>query len=335
MSKGEDNLVAWLTGRTRGDGGSDPHGADPCGGNVPDGVTIGIGDDMALLETGGALLVTADMLMDGVHFNSAVHAPNEIGRKALAASLSDCAAMAVRPRWAMVSVALPEVWSMEQARELFRGIEALARVSDCGIVGGDTNSWSRPLVVDVTVLATPYPDVTPVRRDGALPGDELFVTGRLGGSLRGHHLTFTPRVEEARALGRRLGSNLHAMMDLSDGLSTDAGRMATASGHGLLFDAEAIERVASAAALAASREDGHSPLNHALHDGEDYELLFAAAAGGMERSETNPEKTDSADGRLMECLTRIGVVIEEPGVWLLAADGVRTPLESAGWQHFT
>ncbi len=92
--------------------------------------------------------------------------------------------MAVRPCYAVVSVALPEAWSMAQAQALFLGMEMLAEAFGCSIIGGDTNSWSAPLVVDVTVAARPYDDVAPVRRDGARPGDELWVTGRLGGSLR-------------------------------------------------------------------------------------------------------------------------------------------------------
>jgi len=354
-----------------------------------DGVALDIGDDMALLAPrGGAIAVTADMLMDGVHFDTRVHDPREIGRKALAASLSDCAAMAVRPRWVVVSLALSDAWSMEQAQALFLGIEDLAKAFDCTIIGGDTNSWARPLVVDVTVLAEPYPDVTPVRRDGVVAGDELFVTGRLGGSLHGgshlsgHHLTFTPRVAEAYALARRLGSDLHAMMDLSDGLSIDAARMAQASDCGLIFDTDAIERVVSDAAREMSREDGRSPLDHALHDGEDFELLFAAAAGAMAQQNINlsvhpqnrethrletgateelengateelengateeletgateeletgaTEELETGATEELGC-TRVGIAIDEPGVWLRTADGIRKLLEPAGWRHF-
>ena len=161
MEKSEDNLVAWIAGRFP---------------NVD--LPIGIGDDMAMLPASGSgLLVTSDMLMDGVDFKTKVHAPELIGRKALAVSLSDCAAMAVRPRWAMVSVALPNGWTMEQAQGLYLGIEALAREYECVIVGGDTNSWDHPLVVDVTVLAEPWPGISPVRRTGAKVGDLICITG--------------------------------------------------------------------------------------------------------------------------------------------------------------
>ncbi len=255
-----------------------------------------------------SLLVTVDMLMDGVDFEVGVHPPDLIGRKALAASLSDCAAMAVRPRCALVSVALPADWPLRQAQRLFRGIENLADEFNCVIVGGDTNSWRHPLVVDVIVIGEPFNGVPPVRRDGVRPGDLICVTGRLGGSLYApdsesrpaskhgkqaiaprtrrcwpHHLVFAPRVREARWLAERLGGDLHAMMDLSDGLSTDAHRMATASGCGIEFDARALQTVVSPAAVQASRLDGRSPLDHLLNDGEDFELLFAVSPDALAR----------------------------------------------------
>ena len=217
MEKSEDQLIAWIASRF-------PKADLP----------IGIGDDMAMLpDSAAGYLVTSDMLMDGVDFKSAVHSPELIGRKALAVSLSDCAAMAVCPRYAMVSVALPNAWTMEQAQGLYLGIEALAKEFNCLIVGGDTNSWDHPLVIDVTVLAEQWPEFAPILRTGALVGDLICVTGELGASITGRHITFTPRVREAMWSFERLGTGLHAMMDLSDGLSVDAARMAKASGMGL------------------------------------------------------------------------------------------------------
>lgn len=329
MKKGEDNLVAWLAERFGGKGSGHDPAAGASSGSADRGVVIGIGDDMAWVAGGDSgVLLTADMLMDGVHFDTSVHGPEEIGRKALAVSLSDCAAMAVRPCYVVVSLALPEAWTMAQAQALFLGMEPLAEAFGCTIIGGDTNSWAAPLVVDVTVTARPYEGVAPVRRDGARPGDELWVTGRLGGSLRGHHLTFQPRVVEAHWLAGHLGASLRAMMDLSDGLSTDAGRMATASGCGLELDATALERVASDAAAEASQEDGRSVADHVLNDGEDFELFFAAAPGVMDKLRVD------ADDPALEICSQIGVVVEGPGVWLLAADGSRQRIEPRGWQHF-
>jgi len=339
MSKGEDTLIARIAARVRG-GGAD--------------LALGIGDDMAVLRVGGEdVLVACDMLVDGVHFDASAHTPEQIGRKALAVNLSDCAAMAVRPWAAVVSVALPEGWSMEEAERLFAGMEALAGAYGCRIVGGDTNSWERPLVVDVTVLGRPWEGVAPVRRSGARAGDAVWVTGELGGSLYAgggavaHHLGFEPRVGEARWLAEALGDDLHAMMDLSDGLSTDGGRLGRASGVGIELDGAAVESVASEAARAASASDGRPLLSHVLDDGEDFELLFVTAAdwapaeddagvcvdGGVFK---NPPRSPLSTGGKKEParMTRIGRVVEEAGVWLVETLGGRRVVRSGGWLHF-
>lgn len=344
MRKSENNLIEWIASQFP---------------PVPaDGVLVGIGDDMAMLRADTArILVTADMLMDGVHFDTSQHSLARVGRKVVAASLSDCAAMAVRPKYAVISVALPHSFSMEQAKELFRGMERMASTYDCAIVGGDTNSWPGRLVVDVCMLAEPWEKpsgmetedrsrgsvelegceiVTPIRRDGVQLGDAICVTGTLGGSLSGHHLDFDPRVGEARWLAERLGPSLHAMMDISDGLSTDAPRMAKASGCGMEFDMAAIEAIVSEAAKEASGRDGRSPIDHALHDGEDFELLFtmdAHALSEMPTAESRAKAAPSCESR-PPAWTRIGTAIEEQGVWLRQADGSRAAVSPAGWQHF-
>ncbi len=312
MEKGEDQLIRWLAERQ-------PFGSSE--------VALGIGDDLAMLTlVDGSILVGTDMLLDGVHFDSRVHAPEAIGRKALAVALSDCAAMAVCPCAALLSVALPNSWSMNQARQLHEGAYQLARKYDCAIIGGDTNSWDKPLAIDAVILAQPHENIVPIRRSGARPGDDLFVTGRLGGSILGHHMTFEPRVAEARQLASLLGSRLHALMDLSDGLSTDAGRMADASGCGLVFESAALETVVSNAARQLAREHGRSPLDHALNDGEDFELLLAVE-GGTLSAEANEVLSASTP------FTRVGTVVSSRGVWLADASG-RTPLPPGGWQHF-
>ncbi len=313
MEKGEDQLIRWLAARHRLKSSA---------------VTLGIGDDLAILDIADrSILIGADMLLDGVHFDSRIHPPEAIGRKALAVVLSDCAAMAVRPRAALISVALPHSWSMDQARQLHEGVFSLAEKYDCAIIGGDTNSWDQPLAVDAVILAQPYEHIEPVRRSGARPGDDLFVTGRLGGSIRGHHMTFEPRVAEARQLASLLGTRLHALMDLSDGLSTDAGRMADASGCGLVFESAVLEKTVSDAAIALAEEDGRPPLDHALNDGEDFELLLAGDAGALELEAGNLLSGSVA-------CTRVGKAVPEGGVWLAGADGRRSPLPPGGWQHF-
>jgi len=325
-SKGEDRLTGWIRSRWP-DGGAD--------------LPIGIGDDMAMIRGGtGGILVTSDMLMDGVDFDAAVHAPDRIGRKALAASLSDCAAMAVRPRWAMVSVALPNAWTMTQARELYEGIDRLARQYDVTLIGGDTNSWDKPLVIDVTVIAEPWEvqgsasasRIEPVRRSGMLPGDLLVVSGKLGGSILGRHLDFEPRVLEARLLAEKLGPALHAMMDLSDGFSTDAHRLADASGCGIVCLPQVVESLASEAANELAKKDGRTVLDHVLNDGEDFELLCAVdPAAWSAWSET----VDHAEAGANAGFRMIGSAESGCGVCFLNADGSRTPIEPRGWQHFT
>lgn len=321
MARNEDDFVAWLASRYPSSGA---------------GVRLGIGDDMAILERpDDAVLIASDMLMDGVHFESARHTPEQMGRKALAVNLSDCAAMAVRPRFAVVSVALPETWTLRQAQGLFLGMEPLSERYDCRIVGGDTNCWPGRLVIDVVVLAAPWPGVAPARRDGMRPGDAICVTGRLGGSRRGHHMDFEPRVHEAHDLARTLGNRLHAMMDLSDGLSTDAARLAAASGCGIELDAAALSTVVSEPALSASAGDRTAALEHALDDGEDFELLFAVAATGTGASPMGVEaggSTDSEPGRGV-AYTAVGVAVERAGVWLRGEDSRIAPVPSRGWRH--
>ncbi|HPF39988.1 MAG TPA: AIR synthase related protein [Phycisphaerae bacterium] len=315
MEKSEDNLIEWIANRV---------GA----GRTRDGDIVGIGDDMAILQTNGATILTAaDMLLDGVHFDTRRHSLRQIGRKALAVNLSDCAAMAASPWGALVSVALPADWPMTHAQELFDGIAELAEQFDCRIIGGDTNSWNKPLAIDVTILARPFDGIRPVERRAAQVGDAIYVTGALGGSLASHHLSFVPRVIEAHALAESLGANLHAMMDLSDGLSTDADRMAKASNVGMIFNASSLLAVASDTAKfsAANADD---LIRAVVSDGEDFELLLTTA----------PNITDDAMATITAStgmpITRIGEVVADSGIWLNTKDGRRTPMAPTGWRHF-
>ncbi len=158
---------------------------------------IGPGDDAALVHLPGRqLIATVDMLTDGVDFDLRRDDPRRVGRKALAVNLSDLAAMAARPLAALVAVTLPRVDAATLARELYEGLLPLAEAYQVAIAGGDTNTWDGPLAISVTMLGTPSAS-GPVTRSGARPGDQLLVTGALGGSLLGHHFDFEPRVREA------------------------------------------------------------------------------------------------------------------------------------------
>jgi thiamine-monophosphate kinase len=279
---------------------------------------LGIGDDMALLTgRAGHFLLSSDMLLDGVHFDTRTHPLPRIGRKAVACCLSDCAAMAVRPLAVTVSVALPHDWPMSKAQALYEGVFDIAAEFGVAIAGGDTTRWPHPLAVDLAVVAEPHPRVEPITRAGARVGDCLYVTGPLGGSLLGRHLDFIPRVREARQLAESLGDRLHAMIDISDGLSLDLWRICQASGVGAVLEEPLLEAVVSDAATAMSKRDGRTPLGHVLSDGEDFELLFAAA----DDAPSMPVPT-----------WPIGSVVES-GLSLQRADGVVVGLEPKGYVH--
>ena len=287
---------------------------------TPDGprLEVGIGDDMAILRPpGGALLFSSDMMLDGVHFDVRTDDLETIGRKAVACNLSDCAAMAVRPLAITVSVAWPDSLDLAGAQQVYEGMLKIAREFDVAIAGGDTTGWDKPLAIDVAVIAAPYDGIPPVRRDGAKPGDRLHVTGPLGGSRMGKHLSFTPRVAEARSIAQALGSKLHAMIDISDGLALDLHRLCLASKVGAVLDESLLVRLVSDDARSLSRVDGQPPIAHALCDGEDFELLLAIEGG--------------ADVPGVE-LMPVGEVTKE-GLHWRRSDGVIEKLEPKGYRH--
>lgn len=279
---------------------------------------LGIGDDMAVVATvAGNVLLACDMSLDGVHFDTLQHSYQQIGRKAVARNLSDCAAMAVRPLAVTVGLVMPRKMSESQTVELFDGIHKIAAEFDLAIAGGDTTRWDGKLALDVAILAEAYPGIQPVERGGARSGDRLYVSGPLGGSILGKHLSFRPRVAEAKALAAHLGDRLHAMMDISDGLSLDLWRMCEASGVGAVLDAPMLAAATSAAATELALQDGRSGLDHALSDGEDFELLIAA---------------EGEVACLGVALLPVGIVTES-GLGLKGKDGRTEPLVPRGYIH--
>ncbi len=281
-------------------------------------VVIGPGDDCAVLApTRRATVVTTDMLTEGTDFILAEAGAEAVGAKAMGVNLSDIAAMAAVPTAAVVSLALPDGPDGRSIGEgLFRGLKRMADRYGVPIVGGDTGTWPGGLVVSVTVVGE-VTEKGPVLRGGAKPGDWLFVTGPLGGSIRGRHLTPTPRVAEALALHRFAG--LHALCDISDGLAADLGHILTESRCGAELDAASIPIHPDATAHAAMT--GRPPLDHALGDGEDFELVFAVApADGARLVEASPVP-----------VWRIGACVGD-GLWLRENGGRRT-IERRGWEH--
>lgn len=283
---------------------------------------LGPGDDAALLALAkdNACVVTTDMLMDGVDFQLANCDPRKAGRKALAVNLSDLAAMAARPVGAVISLAIPQGEGESLALQLYEGLTPLAKEFDIAIAGGDTNSWLGPLVISITAIGEVIPGKE-WRRSGAKPGDEILVTGSCGGSILGKHFDFTPRVREALLLAERY--DIHAAMDVSDGLSLDLSRLCEASGCGAVLDLRQIPIAPAAFELECG--DGRLALQHALGDGEDFELILAAAPTvAAELLSTQP---------LGIPLTCIGRFVKEAGLWENAPDGTRQMLTPQGYEH--
>jgi thiamine-monophosphate kinase len=273
------------------------------------GVVIPIGDDLAALQwdPNDLLLVGVDQVLDGVHFDSSIHSPRQIGRKVMNRNLSDCAAMACWPVYAVATVALPKGCGMEYAKELYMGLKDAAAPYRCEIVGGDTGSWDGKLVVTVSILGKSA-GIKPITRNGAHPGDTIYVTGPMGGSILGRHMNFSPRVELARELAKT--GKVHAMIDMSDGLSRDLGHICRESNLGALIHAQRIPLHPDAIEL--SKRSGKPPLEHALHDGEDYELIVVG-------EESLP-------------LSAIGQMQTGEGITLENA-GVQTLLSTKAWEH--
>src|SRR5688572_8693063 len=274
-------------------------------------VRLAAGDDLPILKwpPSDLLLVGVDQVLDGVHFDSSVHSPRAIGRKAMNRNLSDCAAMACLPAAALVSVALPRGRGVKYAKELYLGVKKAGDVFNCPIVGGETGTWDGKLAVTITILGCSVSGRSVTTRSGARPGNAIFVTGPLGGSLLGRHMDFIPCVIQAQEIAEH--GSVTAMIDVSDGLSCDLAHICRQSGVGAVVQASQIPIHDDAIEM---RRDGRSPLEHALHDGEDYELLFTS------------ERTE------MPGAMRIGFITEVQGI-LLETNGKREPLEPKGWEH--
>lgn len=276
------------------------------------GVALGIGDDCAIFRprAGEELLFTTDLLLEDVHFRRANHSPEAVGHKALARGLSDIAAMGGVPRFCLVSLAAPpdRLW----IRRFYRGLLALADAHGTALAGGDL-ARSERIACDIVVCGA-VPRGTALRRDGARAGDEIWVSGRLGGSALGldtgkgkafrRHLRPEPRLCLGAFLRTRLKAT--AAMDLSDGLSLDLHRMCLASG--------------TAASIEAPPAYSGATLAQALHGGEDYELLFTVRPGTRV-----PPAFEGTP------LARIGAMRKGAAGEILLAG---KPLPPAGWDHF-
>jgi thiamine-monophosphate kinase len=325
MPRTEMEFVNWLRARWPG--------------RMP-GLVLGIGDDAALIRVGGGreLILTTDLSIEGVHFLRDLHPPLSVGHRALARGLSDIAAMGGTPRFALISLAVSKSANPGWVEEFYAGVHSLARRNRVPIIGGDTALVSNKSFVDV-VVAGEVPAGTALRRSGARPGDRIFVSGRLGFSALGlrllktrvaatsskqairAHLYPMPRIELGRFLRKKgLAS---ALMDLSDGLSSDLTRLCQASGVGAAVWASKIPKPA---ATGKGKLSPTRALDLALNGGEDYELLFTVP----------PRKLNRIPARFcslpLQCIGEIQRATK--GLSLIEPDGASRPLEPGGWDHF-
>ncbi|GHT28206.1 thiamine-monophosphate kinase [Planctomycetales bacterium] len=287
-----------------------------------------IGDDAAVLmpETMGqyGIIQTIDTLTEGVDFLLSETAPERIGRKALAVNLSDIAAMAAVPFAVLVSIVLPKQNNaVPLAKSLYNGMVPLLEKYNVKIIGGDTNSWDGGLVISITALGK-ITEHGVLRRSGGKAGDILLTTGQLGGSLLKHQFDFEPRVNEALFLNENY--EIHAAIDISDGLSLDVFRMAKESGLGAVLEAEKIPVSDDAATMA--KNDGKTPLQHALSDGEDFELLFSVSETEAARI-LSEQPLREKFGTMVE---RVGYMAEKTGLFL-SQNGKLQPLAAQGFLH--
>ena len=294
----------------------------------------GIGDDCAVvrLRAGHDLLTTTDFSLEGVHFRREWHPAESVGHRCLARGLSDIAAMGGDPTAAFLSLALPPKLPQTWVDRFMKGLLKLAQEFGVPLAGGDTAQSPSGVLADIVVLGS-VPKGTAVLRSGARPGDRIYVTGELGGSAAALNLLFSkrkkkldpkrfpkhffprPRIPQGQVLReKKLAS---AMIDVSDGLSTDLSHICEESKVGAEIWADAIPR--SSIGTPATRVE----LKYALHGGDDYELLFTARPSRRVPSEIA--------GVPLSC---IGEITRSKQMVLVSKDGNRMPLRRQGWEHF-
>jgi thiamine-monophosphate kinase len=303
---------------------------------MPSWVVVGPGDDAAVIEPErGALdVLTTDAQVEGVHFDRRFVPATAIGHRALAVNLSDLAAMGARPRAALLSLVLPDTLDVAELDGILGGLTALAARHRVALIGGNITRSPGPLMIDVTATGSVRPRRI-LRRAGARPGDEVYVTGSVGDAAAGLQQLQTSatatgpcvdryiRPEPRVKAGAMLGSNRAATscIDLSDGLADGVRQLATAGGYGIAIDGDALPITDAARA-----HFGAGALTAALAGGDDYELLFTVRP--TQRGRLRGVRRGLGD----LAITKIGVVTKEPGVVLREASGTRAL--PAGFEHF-
>jgi len=276
-------------------------------------VIRGIGDDTAVVSISSEkyLLLTTDMLLEGVHFTKKIPA-KAIGHKAIATSISDIAAMGGNPQYAVVSLGVPASCSWQFVSGIYQGIKKTAKEFRMTIVGGDTVQSSK-IIINVALVGTVDKNHV-IYRSGARKGDHIFVTGPLGKSLSSRwHYRFVPRITQAQYLVKR--NKPTSMIDISDGLAADLGHILTESRVGAILEESFIPLRANA------------NLNEALYDGEDFELLFTLPALQAQKLQSRVK-----NGYLFYHIGKI--VDRKEGLQIKTAKGVLKKIEVKGYMHF-
>ncbi len=315
------------------------------------GVITGIGDDAAVTELspGMQLLTSTDMLLEDIHFRLKWHDPYRLGRKSLAVSISDIAAMGGIPRWALLSLAIPKDYPLEDLDAFTNGFLSMAAEYGVSLIGGDTCSSKSGLVISVTIMGEQLPQFV-VRRDGARPGDEIWVTGTLGDAAFGLELLEnnklprplgegwgeggvdyiisrlldpTPQTTAGRVLAE--SGLVSAMIDISDGILSDFEHIADLSGVGGIIHLNALPYSESFRTMAEKLP--MFPFNMLLSGGEDYQLAFTAHAGNREKISNIMKKSGIP-------ASPVGIVTSLPGVTVLRPDGTPYLLQKHGFNHF-
>lgn len=303
--------------------------------------SVGAGDDAAVirLPPGYEVVVTTDLIAEGVHFLPRIHPPDAIGFKAVMRGASDLAAMAATPIAVFLSVCLRRNTLQHWLEDFLAGVRRACRRVGLTVGGGDTTLGGHSFFVDVTVLGQ-VKQGKAILRSGAKPGDELYVSGQLGRAALGLEMLRHGASPQNKRLRKELRRHLYpqarcrlalelarlglptAMIDLSDGLSTDLGHLCRASDVGALVESAALPRPKLPLVPGARHLDA---VQLALHGGEDYELLFTVP---NRRRAHVPKRLAGVD------LTRIGRITRERGLYLVRADGHREALPLLGWDHF-
>lgn len=286
-------------------------------------IIVGPGDDCAVIQSpsGDRSLLTVDQLVEGRHFESGTDL-DLIARKAIARSVSDIAAMGGIPSWSLATGVLPKDY--QHADALFDAMSRWAKHWGCPLIGGDIASHGsndHPLTLTVTVGGVMANNTQPLLRSGAQPGDELYVTGQVGGSFEsGWHLLFEPRLKTGQWAARNQGADgTHAMMDISDGLGRDSDRIAKASGVIIEIDATKLP-------ISHHIIDAGKDWRAAVSEGEDYELLMSISP-----TTVIPDIEPPLHGSIGVC--RACSVDETPGAFITDPQGQRHPAASLGWDH--